>query len=469
MAVKINELKQKAIEATANVQVQESLLATMLDQQSAAKATYQGLLKKQAAGTLTPEETAQIPSAEAAHNGFDSRLSAQRKLILDAKKDATSAEADLQAETERLAKEDADLAKRPSGRTTVSEPNSTKDPKRGFADHSDYLKAVMKAGRFGQVDERLKPLATQGTDEQQGASNPYGGYFMPVGIAPGVLSVAPEVDPLETLVRQVPMGAPTVKFNARVDKNHATSVSGGFRVYRRAETVDATTSRAEFEQVTLTANIETGAAFATEEIINDSPQSFVAIIQSGMGDEYLAAKMRERISGTGVGERQGILNSPCLITVDAETEQDADTIVKENIDKMAARCWRYSQAVWLANHNTLPQLLSIVQNVGTGGMPVPYFSFAPGGQFSLLGRPLYFTEFAKTLGDVGDLILGVWSEHLNGTYQSEEFAESMHVRFLANERAFRFNRRNDGQWWWRSALTPANGATLSPAVVLAAR
>ena len=45
----------------------------------------------------------------------------------------------------------------------------------------------------------------------------------------------------------------------------------------------------------------------------------------------------------------------------------------------------------------------------------------------------------------------------------------MHVRFLAAERAFRFYRRNDGQWWWRSALTPRAGSTLSPVVTLATR
>ena len=45
----------------------------------------------------------------------------------------------------------------------------------------------------------------------------------------------------------------------------------------------------------------------------------------------------------------------------------------------------------------------------------------------------------------------------------------MHVRFDVGERAFRFYRRNDGQWWWRTVLTPKNGDTLSPTVTLAAR
>jgi hypothetical protein len=48
--------------------------------------------------------------------------------------------------------------------------------------------------------------------------------------------------------------------------------------------------------------------------------------------------------------------------------------------------------------------------------------------------------------------------------------QSMHVRFLYNEQAFRFIMRINGQPIWQSALTPYKGAnTLSPYVTLAAR
>jgi HK97 family phage major capsid protein len=347
---------------------------------------------------------------------------------------------------------------------------SEDDPKRGFKDHRDYLKAVMAAGRNpNRIDARLKPLAAAGSDEQGEYSDPHGGFLVPHGVAPGILSLEPEGDPLGGLVTPVTMQAPTVSFNARVDKNHSTSVSGGLRVTRRPETEDGTSSRMKFDQVTLTANEEFGIAYATERIIQDSPQSMIDIISAGFRDEYVANAMNERINGTGTGERQGALSTGCKIAVTKETGQKAATILKENIDKMAARCWRYSQAVWLANHNTRPQLKSLVQVVGTGGNAVPYLTGAPGGQEYLDNRPIFFSEFAKTLGTEGDLILLVPSQYLEGMYQSEQFAESIHVRFAAAERCFRFYRRNDGQWWWASALTPKNGDTLSPVVTLATR
>lgn len=467
--LKINELKQAAFEAAANVQTQENALNALLDAQAAARATYRQLLKQQADGTLTTEEERRkVADAEAHSEGFESRLSAQRKLVADAKRVASVADQTLRAEQDRLAAEDAKLAASPSGRIQVGSPNSEGDPRRGFRDHRDFFGAVMRAGQGRGVDERLRPLATQGSDEQQAAANPYGGYLVPVGVAPGILSIEPEGDPLASYIRPIPLTAPKVMLNARVDKDHTTSVSGGLVVTRHPETVDATSSRMQFEQVEMNANEEVGVAFASERILTDSPTSFIAILSSGFADEYVANAMKERILGSGVGERQGVLNTPCLISVAKETDQVAGTILKENIDKMAARCWRYNRSVWLANHNTRVQLRSLYQTVGLGGVTVPYFSQSAGQEY-LDGRPIFFTEFAKSVGTKGDLILGVWSEYLEGTYQSEQFAESMHVRFLALERTFRFYRRNDGQWWWRSAFTPNSGDTLSPVVVLDTR
>jgi len=466
--LKINELKQAAIEAAAAIQAQEAALNGLLDAQATARTSYRGWLKKQAAGNLPEEDCKKVADAEALSEGFDARLSAQRKLVADAKATKEDADRALQVETARLAAEDAQLAAFPSGRISVGSPNADADPSRGFRGHQDFFRAVMRAGSGRGVDERLRPLATQGSDEQQAASNPYGGYLVPVGVAPGILSVKPEGDPLAQHIRNIPMTAPKIQFNARVDKNHSTSVSGGLIVTRHPETVDGSASRMSFEQIEMNANEEVGFAFATERILSDSPTSFVALLTSGFSDEYIANAMKERILGSGVGERQGILNTPCLISVTAETAQVAGTIVKENIDKMAARCWRYNTAVYLANHNTRPQLRSLHQIVGIGGVTVPYFSQSAGQEY-LDGRPIHFTEFAKGVGTAGDLILANWSEYIEGAYQSEQYAESMHVRFLALERCFRFYRRNDGQWWWRSALTPANGDTLSPAVVLATR
>ena len=78
-------------------------------------------------------------------------------------------------------------------------------------------------------------------------------------------------------------------------------------------------------------------------------------------------------------------------------------------------------------------------------------------------------EQMSALGDVGDILLGDFSQYLLIDKGSVEMASSMHVQFLTDELVFRFIYRVDGQSSWNAPLTPFKGATLSPFVTLAAR
>lgn len=342
------------------------------------------------------------------------------------------------------------------------------DPQRGFRSPREFMLAVMNAhGR--NIDQRLAPLrmAAAGSDEQGLYSDSYGGFLVPEAFLPGLQTVAMEGDPTAGRTRRVPMTAPTVRINARTDKNHSTSVSGGLRVYRRAETDTVPSSRMAIEQVTLHAHSLVGIAYATEEILTDSPASFAALLEAGFRDEFGSKILSEKLMGNGVGEYEGVLNAPATISIAKEAGQSADTILYANIVKMRARCWGYGNAIWLYNHDCLPQLINLADDFGR-------FIWQPSAREGtpdlLLGRPAYATEYCDTVGDQGDIILGNWGEYLEGEIGGISGAESMHVRFLEHERAFKFFTRNDGRCWWRSALTTRNSTvTLSPFVVLDAR
>lgn len=432
-------------------------------------------------------EQAQIEKdAEANNNGLLSDDQREKYDGLQAEYDTKSAEhkkaiADLNRQRERAEREKPQLPKR---RTNASEPvqisnpraGFADDPKRGFQTHREFLSAVMDAGREGVVDERLNYCvpdrnATAGSDEAGAYADPYGGFLIPKGFSPNLLSVMAESDPLAGRTTQIPMTSAIVDIPARVDKNHTNSVSGGLRVYRRAETDTVNATRMEFEQVTLRAHSLFGLAYATEEILERSPISFIALLEAGFRDEFVAKLLDERISGTGVGMMEGVLNAPCTVSVSKETGQSAATINYENVVKMRSRCWGYGNAVWLANHDTLPQLMTLNQSVGTAGTGMIWQPSAREDHpDTLLGRPLFFTEFTETLGTVGDLILGNWSQYLEGTLTGMMNDESVHVRFVNHERTFKFWMENDGKCWWRSALTPKNSSnTLSPFVTLATR
>ena len=218
------------------------------------------------------------------------------------------------------------------------------DPKKGFVSHADFFKAVMTAETTRQVDPRLAAFqAAQGSDEQTTSQNPYGGFLVPVTVFPGLLQVTPEMDPLASRVRPIMMASPRVMFNARVDKDHSDSVSGGLLVTRRAELIDGPESRQQYEQITLNAHELFGVTFASDRILRDSMISIVSLLQTGFGQEFASHSFFERIWGSGTGEPLGVMTVPQgtgpRIRVAKETSQTADTIVKQNIDKMTARCW----------------------------------------------------------------------------------------------------------------------------------
>jgi HK97 family phage major capsid protein len=139
--------------------------------------------------------------------------------------------------------------------------------------------------------------AAAGSDEQGNYADRFGGFLQPTQVMPGLLTVPFEGDPTAGLTQSVPMGAPIVKFNARTDKDHSTSVSGGFTVTRRPETVAGTASRMEMEQVELKASSLFGLAYASEELLTDSPISFAALIDSGFRDQFPAAVLNEKLNG----------------------------------------------------------------------------------------------------------------------------------------------------------------------------
>jgi len=339
---------------------------------------------------------------------------------------------------------------------------------RGFKHPSEFFNAILQAGIGGRIDDRLKPLrlmATAGSDENMVISDPYGGFVVPAGFSPDLLKIRPESDPIGAFTTRVPMARPIVKIPARVDTNHSTSVAGGLTVARKEETGTATASRMTLSQVVLEAHSLFGFSYATEELIADSAISWMAVIEQGFSDAFAGKILDERLNGSGVGEMLGILKSGALVSV--TSSQTADTIKYANLAGMVARCWGYGRAVWLYNHDCLPEIMTIQDGQGAY---IWQPSAREGVPSLIFGRPAYSCEYCQTLGDAGDILLVNWAEYLEGIYQPMQSAESIHVRFTQHERAFKFWIRNAGVPWWSSALTPAKSSTtLSPYVTLAAR
>lgn len=389
----------------------------------------------------------------------------------------------LQAEHDRLQKQ-ADLVEGNEKRTgelnltTTTPPKShtsmsvkerfEDDPKKGFKSIKHFLHAVTERELKGIADDRLTSLAAGG-DDHHTQDNQRGGYLLPGGFLAELLSTPPPDDPIGDRTRKITIGPNTnsIKIPARVDKDHSTSVAGGLTVSRRTETAAIATSQLALEKIKLELHGLAGAAYASEELLSMSPISIVGLLSDGFMDAFTDNRVEEILNGTGVGEYEGINTSPALVSVAKENAQAADTIVYQNIVKMYSRLWGKNNAIWLYNHDCLPQLMSMTS---PDGALLWAFSARDGEPNRLMGLPAFATEYCETLGDKGDLYLLNLNEYLEADRGTIDQGESIHVRFLNNERTFRFLKYSDGRGWWRTALTPKKSSTtLSPFVTLDAR
>ncbi|NIO06966.1 MAG: phage major capsid protein, partial [Deltaproteobacteria bacterium] len=199
----------------------------------------------------------------------------------------------------------------------------------------------------------------------------------------------------------------TLKLNAFNETSRATgSRLGGVQGYWAAEAGEKTASKPDFRQLVLELKKMVGLVYATDELLADAA-ALERVIRQGFADEFGFMLDDAIVNGTGAGRPLGILNSPCLVTVNKETGQAAATIQVENLLKMWARCTNPEKAHWLVNRDIIPQLYTMGITVGTGGSPI----FMPAGGISgqpfntILGRPVIAIEQAATLGTVGDIIL----------------------------------------------------------------
>lgn len=298
-----------------------------------------------------------------------------------------------------------------------------------------------------------------------------GGFLIPERLRAEMLVIALESGVVRPRATVIPMDSLRVPMPTIDDTSHASNVYGGVTAYWASEGAAATASEATFGQVVLEASKLIAYAVVPNELLSDSIISFETFINTRFPQAVAWFEDDAFLNGNGAGQPLGVLNAAGAISVTKESGQAADTIVWENIVKMYARMLPESlgRAVWVVNHNLFPELATMALSVGTGGSPIWLNNGAAGPPMTILGRPVISTEKVPTLGDAGDINFIDFSHYLIGDRQVMAARSSEHIAFNTDSTAFRITQRVDGRPWVNSAITPANGDTLSPYVKLAAR
>jgi HK97 family phage major capsid protein len=350
-----------------------------------------------------------------------------------------------------------------------------------------YLNDVREAGR-GRVSENLERYvgtveknAISGANE---ATDSEGGFLVPVEHGNQLLDKAFEMSDFLPMTTEMPMRTSSLSINELVDKNHSSGYIYGLDMKWKGEGQQLSGEKPEFGQVQLNLHDLTGLFYATDQLIEDSPQSIEAIANYAF-PRAMQWKLESSIfNANGVGQPLGLLNAnkqglTSVISVAKEGSQSADTIELNNITKMYQRMpsANRASAVWVFNNDCFTQLYRLNALVGTtGGVPVwiPGNSLAGAPHGTIFGRPVFFSEHCQTLGDEGDAWFVDFGAILRGVKTGAGSGvitqQSIHIRFDYNETAWKFRTRTDFQPWWRDAITPEfSSETQSPYITLAER
>ncbi len=308
-----------------------------------------------------------------------------------------------------------------------------------------------------------------------------GGFLVPENLRSEILMVSLEDAVMRPRATMIPMDSLRVPIPSIDDTTHTANVFGGVAAYWTEEGATLQVSAPSFGRLLLEARKLTAYTEIPNELLQDSVTALDTWFHQFFPQAVAFFEDVAFISGTGVGEPEGIINAPGAVTVAAASGGHVQFV---DVAKAFSRFWPPSlrRAIWLCAPDVLPELLQMAVSADGGGTTVAPPGWlqgmqaidSPGGgnddgfNYTLMGRPLRVSEKVPYLGGgtAGALTLVDPSYYLLGDRQAMQVATSADYRFGSDMVAYRIIERLDGRFWLRSAITPANGSanTLSPLV-----
>lgn len=403
----------------------------------------------------------------------------------DQEKDFTAAKAEADRLTGAITAEQALVdAERAAAEATPAVPPTaatdrtpvliSREERPKFTNIAEHFAAVRAAYVDGKIDHRLFGAA--------GASEgvaPDGGFLVQLDLAQQIIEPLYEPGSIVSRCTPFPLSGNSngIKIPAVDETSRQTgSRYGGIRGYWLGEDVTATATKMKFAMVELSLKRAGVLAYATDDLLADAP-AFAPMLLRACQSEVQFTVEDSILNGDGSGKPRGIIGGPSTVAQAIEATQtiaNSGQFIALNTSKMISRLppRSFGSAVWLANIELLPTIVTATVSGTAGTVPV----YVPPGAMKeapwglLWGRPVLFIEYCSAPGTVGDLILSDLAMYGLATKGGVQIAESMHVRFLTDEMTFRILMRIDGAPLWKSAVTPHKGSlTRSPFITLAAR
>lgn len=198
----------------------------------------------------------------------------------------------------------------------------------GFRSFGEYL-SVLGSGRY---DERMQAMYVAAG----GSVSTQGGALVPERFIAEVLHPPGEDELILPRARKFSMNESVLHVGTMDNLSNANgTMYSGFAAEWVEEHGEFSDQTPTTSKITLTRHKLGLFTTASNELLSDSSyeQQLVPALQQALRDFRDDAFF----NGNGVAKPKGILNDPAIVTVAKETNQPADTIVTENLNKMYAR------------------------------------------------------------------------------------------------------------------------------------
>lgn len=328
------------------------------------------------------------------------------------------------------------------------------DNSSGFRNIADFARAVRfanpAAGQAFRMDDRLAALPAV----HQTVGDPAGAYLVPAEFRQQIVNLVlgDSDDQIMNLIAPEPTSA------NRVFGLGDTSTpwgNAGVSAYWRSEGEQMTPSRLALTPRETKLGELYAFVLVTEEMLEDAPRmASLLTVHAARAIRWKAVDAF--MYGDGIEKPLGWANSPATIVIGKDAGQPAGSITARNLRSMYARMLMPGQAYWFVGSDAIPTLMEVQNSAG-----VPLYGDlqgAPNG--SLLGRPIVLTEHARSVGQSGDIqFVNPKGYEAFRKQSGVAFAESIHLYFDYNIRAFRWIFRLGGQPVLGKPVMPANGGT----------
>ena len=340
-------------------------------------------------------------------------------------------------------------------------------------DGADFFRAVVSAGRGGNVDVRLAASRAQNT-----LMGEEGGFAVPAPVVQNFLEATMTGGEILSRVstRPVTTGNSYVETLVKEEARTNGARNGGVRGYWLAEDGTYTESQAATRQLDLKLQKLGALVKLTEEQIEDGP-ALVSFLNEQVPEELRFVAEQAVWEGDGTGKPLGAMSSGALVSVAVESGQTiANTAghIWQNAAKMYSRmpARMLDGAAFFINQQLWAKILT--STAGTAGASHPMFIMpgqladAPNG--TIYGKPIVPVEYASAEGTVGDFVFANFADYLLIAKGGIKQATSLHVEFTRDRQLMKFTWRVNGAPRTRVPLTPFKGSdTMSPYIALAAR